>query len=133
MFLSCCSPMSSKAGEVELPRGILLDPRRDADAAEHGQSFEPCGEVDPVAKNVAVFDDDVALMDAKAELDPLFGRHARVPLGHRPLYLDRATHCIDDADKLDQEAVAGGLDDVALVLGDLGIDQIAAQRPEARQ
>jgi hypothetical protein len=42
-----------------------------------------------------------------------------------------AAHCIDDARKFDQEAVASGLDDAAAVLGDLRIDKLAAQRLEA--
>ncbi len=53
-----------------------------------------------------------------------------VPLGHRLLHRDRAAHRIDDAGKLDQHAVAGGLDDAAAVLGDFRIDQLAAQRLE---
>jgi hypothetical protein len=35
--------------------------------------------------------------------------------------------------KFDQDAVTRGLDDAPLVLGDLRVDQIAAQRPEARK
>jgi hypothetical protein len=45
--------------------------------------------------------------------------------------IDRAAHRIDDAGKLHQQAVAGGLDDAAPVLGDLRLDQLAAQRFEA--
>ena len=56
---------------------------------------------------------------------------AGVALGHRLLHLDRAAHRIDDAGELDQQAVAGGLDDAAVVLGDLRIDELAAQRFEA--
>ena len=44
------------------------------------------------------------------------------------LHLDRAAHRIDDAGKLDQQAVAGGLDDAAAVLGDLGVDELGADR-----
>ena len=47
------------------------------------------------------------------------------------LHLDRAAHRIDDAGELDQEAVAGVLDDAAAVLGDLRIDQLAQVRLEA--
>ena len=53
-----------------------------------------------------------------------------VALGHRLLHLDRAAHRIDDAGELDQQAVAGGLDDAAVVLGDLRVDQLAAERFE---
>jgi hypothetical protein len=58
-------------------------------------------------------------------------RGAHVPLGHRSLHLDRTAHRIDDARKLHQQAVAGGLDDAAMVLGDLRIDELMAQRFEA--
>ena len=54
---------------------------------------------------------------------------AGVPLGHRLLHLDRAAHRIDDAGKFHQQAVAGGLDDAAVVLGDLRIDELAADAP----
>ena len=54
-----------------------------------------------------------------------------VSLGHCLLHRDRAAHRIDDAGKLHQQAVAGGLDDAAVVLGDLRIEELAAQRLEA--
>jgi hypothetical protein len=50
-----------------------------------------------------------------------------------PLQRDGAGDGFDDAPKLDKQSVAGGLDDASLVLGDLRVDQIAAQRPEARK
>jgi hypothetical protein len=56
---------------------------------------------------------------------------ATPPLGHRQLHRDRAAHRIDDAGKFHQHAVAGGLDDAALVLGDLRVEEVAAQRLEA--
>jgi hypothetical protein len=56
---------------------------------------------------------------------------ASVPLRHRLLHCDGAAHCIDDARKFHQHPVAGGLDDAAVVLGDLRIDELMAQRFEA--
>src|SRR5438094_8656006 len=49
----------------------------------------------------------------------------------RSLHRDRAAHRIDDAGKLHQHPVAGGLDDAAVVLSDLRIEELAAQRFEA--
>ena len=63
----------------------------------------------------------------------LFGRHVGIALGHAALDFDRAAHGIDDAGELDQHAVAGGLDDTAGMLGDLGIDQFAAMRLQSRE
>jgi len=57
----------------------------------------------------------------------------RVPLGHRLLHRDRAAHRIDDAGEFHQHAVAGDLDDAALVLSDLGIDQFAPMRLQPRK
>ena len=59
--------------------------------------------------------------------------HARVALHHRVLHFDRAAHRVDHAAELDDRAVAGTLDHPALVNRDGGIDQIAAQRPQARE
>ena len=77
--------------------------------------------------------DDVAQMNADAELDAALGRHAGVALDHAVLHLDRAAHRVDHAAKLDEAAVAGALDDAPVMGGDGGIDQIAAQRPQPRQ
>src|SRR6516164_1854886 len=66
-----------------------------------------------------------------AQLDVVVRRDTRVALGHRLLHRDRAAHCIDDAGELYQHAVAGGLDDAAVVLGDLRIEKLTAQCLEA--
>ena len=66
-------------GEVEPAGRVLLNPSGYANPARLGQSLEPRRDIDPVAENVAILDDDVALMDADAQLD------AAGPLGHRRL------------------------------------------------
>jgi len=66
-----------------------------------------------------------------AQFDAPVRRDAGVPLGHRLLHRDRAAHRIDGAGELDQPAIAGGLDDATVVLGDLRIDEIMPQRFEA--
>ena len=53
---------------------------------------------------------------------------ARVALDHGVLHFEGAAHRVDDAAKLDDAAVAGALDDAAMVHGDCGVNQIAAQR-----
>src|SRR5262249_49859484 len=54
-----------------------------------------------------------------------------IAVDHRPLNLDGAAHCIDDARKLDQHAVASSLDDAPVMLGDFRIDQLATMRLQA--
>src|SRR5215831_4490598 len=77
--------------KVELARGILLHSCRDADAAGLGQTFEACRDVDTIAKEVAVVDDDVAHVDADAKLDPAIRRQRGVFLHQIRLKLGCAT------------------------------------------
>jgi hypothetical protein len=42
-------------------------------------------------------------------------------------------HCVDDTAKLNNRAVAGALDDAAVMHRDSGIDQVAPKGPQARQ
>jgi hypothetical protein len=117
-------------GEVEAARGVLLNPGRDADAAGLGQPVETGGDVDAVAEDIAILDHNVADIDADAELDAAICRHRGVALGQSRLYLGRASESVDDAGELDQQAVAGGLDDAAPMPGDPRIDELGAERPE---
>jgi hypothetical protein len=71
-------------------------------------------------------DNDVALVNADAELDPLLLRYLHVALRHPALNLDSTAHGINDAGELDQHAVPRGLHDAAAVFGDLGVNQGAA-------
>ena len=72
-------------------------------------------------------------MKADPELNALVGRDLSVALDHRSLDFNGAVHRVDDAAELDDAAVAGALDDAAMVHGDGRVDQIAAQRPQPRQ
>ena len=60
-------------------------------------------------------------------------RHAGVALDHGVLHFDGAAHGVDDAAEFDKRAVAGALDHAAIMHGDGGIDEVAAQRPQPRQ
>ena len=113
--------------EVEPSRTWSLHPRRDADPAGLGERFEPRGDIDAVAEDVVVLDDDVAEVDADAEVDALVGGDIGVALGHPALHRDGAAHRIDHAGEFDQHAVAGRLDDPPAMVSDRGIDQLAAQ------
>jgi hypothetical protein len=72
-------------------------------------------------------------MDPDAEFDAAFGRQSGVALDHVVLHLDRATHRVDHAAKLDRAAVPGAFDGAPAMRGDRGINQIAAQGSEPRQ
>jgi hypothetical protein len=68
-----------------------------------------------------------------AELDAALGRHPGVAFDHRVLNFHRAAHGVDDATELNESAVAGALDDAAVMHRDGRIDQVAAKRPQPRQ
>ena len=105
-----------------------------ADRAWRGDPLQPRGDIDAITHQIAVaLFDDVAQMNADAKLYALVGRDARVALDHGVLHFERAAHGVDDAAELDDAAVAGALDDAAMMHGNRGINQIAAQRAHSRQ
>src|SRR5262249_16038332 len=91
---------------------------RDEDRARLGDVFEPRGDVDSVAKNVAVLlHHHVAEVDADAEFDPLALGDVGVAFRHAVLHVDRAAQRPDRACELGEDAIARGLDEPPLVLG----------------
>ena len=96
-------------------------------------AFQPGGDIDAVAENVVIVDDDVADMDADAKCDAAILRHGRIGLRHGALNVERAAHRVDRAGEFDQHAVAGRLDDAAAMFGDFRIDQRAPAVLESRQ
>ncbi len=80
----------------------------------------------PSPKNVLLVVDDVAEVDADAELDALVLWHAGVALSHAALDFDGAAHRVHHACELHQHTVAGGLDDLAPMFPNFRIDQRAA-------
>ena len=104
------------------------------DRAGRGDAFQSRGDIDAVAHQVAVaLFDDVAQMNADPEFDAALRRQAGVALDEAVLHLDRAAHGVDHAAEFDEAAVAGALDHATMMHGDGRIDQVAAQRPKARQ
>src|SRR5207302_10042912 len=105
IFLRLFSPMSSKAKSslsriwsrttrlTQMPPGSAKPSRRAARST-------------PVTEDVAVVDNDVALVDAETELDALISRNTGVAPGRPLLHLDRTAHRIDDTGEFDQEPVA---------------------------
>ena len=119
--------------DVELVAHLVAHDAADADAAGFGHRLEPRGNIDAVPVDVAVVDYDIADINTHAQVDATVGRGGGCALGHPALDFDRAAHRVDDARELDQYAVAGGLDDAAAVLGDLGVEKAGAQFLEIAQ
>ncbi|MGA7262726.1 MAG: hypothetical protein WBX30_17780 [Stellaceae bacterium] len=96
--------------EVKLIAHLVAHDPAHTDPAGLGQRLEAGGDVDLVAVNVALVDDNIAEINADAELDTPFSRDVSLALGHCALHFGSAAHRIDDAGKLDQCAVAGGFE-----------------------
>jgi hypothetical protein len=104
---------------------MVADGARNADAARLRQPLQPCGHVDAVAVNVAAIGDHVAEIDPDAKPQAALLGEIQIAVGHRALDFGGAAHRVDDAGEFRQHAVAGGLDDPAMMLADLRIDQFA--------
>jgi len=85
MFLSCCSPMSSKARS----RRPAASSRRDADAARLGQPFEAGCDVHSIPEDVVLLDHYVALINADAEVDTAIDWCRCITLCHAGLHHGR--------------------------------------------
>ena len=109
---------------------MVADRARYADPTRFSERLQSGRDVYAIAVDVAVFNNDVAEIDTDAEYDPLILRRCRVALGHALLHRDRARDGLNDAWELDQNTVASGLDDAALVGGDARIDQFMAMGSE---
>jgi hypothetical protein len=118
-------------GKGQPVANVVMDRIGDEHPAGVGQGFDPGGDVDAVAVEVVALDvTSPRLMPMRSSMR-LFGPTSVLCSGIACCTRDRAAHRIDDAGKLHQYAVAGGLDDAAMVLGDLRIEEFAAQRFEA--
>ena len=118
---------------VEFAVCVLMDAARHADPARFGKLLQPRGDVDAVAKDVVAIDDDVADVDTDSQIDPLFGRHTGIALGHATLHVDRTAHRVDHAREFQQQPVARGLDDPAAVFGDLRVNKLPPMGLQSRQ
>src|SRR5262249_54027377 len=118
---------------VELVAHLTVGVVGNANAARLRDVFEPSSDVDAVAENVTVLNDNVTDVDADTELDALVGSHSRVALGHTALQLDGAPDGIHGANELDQNPVASTFDDASAMFGDIGFEKFAPVCVEARK
>jgi hypothetical protein len=103
---------------------------RDANATRLRNPFKASGDVDAVAKDIVVIDDDVTDVDADAKFDPLDLRHRSILLSHTALDLNGAAHRIYDTAELSEHAIARVLDDLATMFADLGISEPTQTLPQ---
>jgi hypothetical protein len=110
-------------GNLDLASHLSMGVIGYADTSRFGNALKARSNVDAVPKDIVVIDDDVTDVDADAKFDPVVVRHGRVLLGHPALDLYGASDRIHGTSKLDQDAIAGRLDDPAAIGGDGGTDE----------
>src|SRR6516162_218243 len=97
---------------------------RDAYSAGFRDPFEARRDVHAIAVDILTVDNDIAEMEANAELHP-FSSRTQCCL---TLNLCCAQSRFNDAAELDQDAVAHQLDDAAVMLGNRRLDQFRTLR-----
>ncbi len=98
-----------------------------------GNTLQPSGNIDTVAEDIVLIENDITDVDADAELDPLILRRDGTLFGHTALDFNCTAHRIDGAGKLDQHSVTGCLDNAPTMGGDGGIEKSLSDRLEPRQ
>ena len=123
---------SPRSGRIAAPspdskgQKSLIQARNSSRQNPHG--LRAPAPLDAVAEDVAILDDDIALVDADPKFDAPIGRNRGATFGRRALHLGSAAQRIDDAGELDQQPVAGGLDDAAAVFMNPRVDQLGPNR-----
>jgi hypothetical protein len=106
---------------------------RQADATWLGNSFKTRRDIDAVAEDIVLIDDDVADVNADAEFDSGILRYAAVLCGHVALDFHCATRGVYDAGEFHQQTVAGRFDDPSAMLRDLRVNQRFSENFELGQ
>jgi hypothetical protein len=75
--------------------------------------------------DVTVLDNDVVEIHYCPECDPFFLRCPGIAFNHASLHCNRTGDGLDHTGELDQNAIAGRLDDAAAMLASFGVDQLA--------
>ena len=95
--------------------------------------FETHCNIDPITKDIILFDDDITDVNADAKFDPLVLRHIDILFGHAALNFVGTSHGVDHAGELDESAVPGILDDTSVMLSDFGIEKRLSESFQLRQ
>jgi hypothetical protein len=103
---------------VDSIANAFVDDRGDADPAGLSERLQSRGDVDTIAIDVVVFDDDIAEVNADSEHDGRLARAWNRQRGAGALHCKRAIYSIDYAAELDDRAITDQLHDAAVVNDD---------------
>jgi hypothetical protein len=116
---------------VDLVVDVVVHDARDAHPAALGEALQARRDVHAVAEQVVVLVDHVAEVDPHAQRDLARRVLSRLVARHRGLDRFRPACRFDDARELEQQPVAGGLEDAPAELVDLRLDDLVQDPPEA--
>jgi hypothetical protein len=105
----------------------------DANTTRFCDPFETHCNIDPITKDIIVFDDNITDVNADAKFDPLVLRHIDILLRHAALDFVGASDGIDHAAELNESAVPGILDDASAMISDFGIKKRLSKSFQLRQ
>jgi hypothetical protein len=106
---------------------LIANRSRDQHAARPGERLQACGDVDGISERAAGFRDDVAEIDADAQLHPTLGRKRSIFFRDLLLDCQRAPDGVHCARKLGHQAVTDAAEGVAAAVGDEAVEDGAAQ------
>ena len=119
--------------DIELVLDLVEDVVSDTDAARIGQTFQRWSDVDAVAVDVVVLDDDFAVIDPNPVDDLTFVWNVGIALSHGFLDIDSKVDSVDDTTELHECAVTHELDHPAMMLSELRLDQFFAMDLKLRK
>src|SRR5258705_13975900 len=82
--------------EIQLVAHLIAHEAADAYSARRGQRFKAGRDIDAIAINIRVVDDDVADVQADTKFDAPFLRDRGVAFGHEALDIDSTAYRVDD-------------------------------------
>src|ERR1700722_13169687 len=97
--------------DINFAANLIIGRRRDADATGFGDALQPSRDVDAITENIIALNEDVAEVDPDPKQHLPVLRDPLIALGQQRLHRNRAIDRIDNRGKLDQQAIAGSLDD----------------------
>jgi hypothetical protein len=120
-------------GDIYLATNLPMSIVGNANTTRFCDPFETHRNIDPITKDIVVFDDNITDVNADAKLDPLNLRYIDIVFGHAALNFDRAAYGIYDAAEFDESAVPGILDDAPAMISDFWIKKRPSKSFQLRQ
>ena len=118
-------------GEIQFTVHLLVDLRRDADAAGVGEGLDARRDIDTVAVDAVAFHHQVAQVDADAERHATLLGERRIARAQLRLHRERSLHCVHRAAELGEDIVARHVHNPAVLRRDDAGDGAAVLRERA--